>query len=218
MKNLDYDARQQLESQEVIEFQMVEMYLTDDPPNGTFYFTNCEVPQIYGSKLYDSRAFTTVSGKYSSRSVVDNISFKVDNADDILTPYFIAGEPEGSLVVIRRYWLLSSGGATGYYQLLGNPIIIFVGNLDSWTSSDGEISIKLKSEFSQWDQITLRIQSSSCPWKVFKGTECQYAGSETWCDRTYTRCQALANTANFGGDRWVASIIDKVIWWGRAGG
>jgi hypothetical protein len=219
VKNLDYDAREKLESQEVIEFQMLEMYIGVDPgsPDG-YFITNCEAPQLYASKLYDSRAFTAVSGKYSSRSVVDNLSFKIDNADDYFTPIFIAGEPEGSYVVIRRYWLTPGVAGTGYFRMVEEPIIIFVGNIDSWTSEDGQLSIKLKSEFSQWNQITLRIQSSSCPWKVFKGTECQYAGSETWCDRTYTRCVALANTANFGGDRWVASIIDKVIWWGRAGG
>lgn len=183
-----------------------------------FYLTNCEVPQLYGGNLYDSRAFSAVSSKHSSRSVVDSSSFKLDNADDYFTPFFIADVPEGSLVIIRRYWLLSSGGASGYYARIGDPIIIFVGNIDSWTSEEGQISVKIKSEFSQWNQTTLRIQSSSCPWKVFKGTECQYAGSEDWCDRTYTRCAALANTANFGGERWVASIIDKVIWWGRAGG
>lgn len=214
MKNIAEDIQNLLEELQVIEFQSVEFSVGSQD----FYFNSSEIPLLVdGSNLYDSRAFSQITGKYSSRSVVDSISIKIDNADDYLTPFFIADEPEGSQMIIRRFWLQRSENS-GYYQFAADPIIIFDGSIDSWTSSDGEISIKVKSEFNQWNQITLRIQSSSCPWKVFKGTECQYAGGETWCDRTYTRCVALANTANFGGDRWVASIIDKVIWWGRAGG
>jgi hypothetical protein len=214
MKNLETDVQQLLQDLEVIEFQSIEFSVSGQD----FYFTNCEMPlKVDDTNLYDSRAFSQISAKYSSRSVVDSTSLKIDNADDYLTPFFIADEPEGNQMIVRRFWM-SGDPTSGYFTMVTDPIIIFDGNIDSWTSSDGEISIKLKSEFNQWNQITLRIQSSSCPWKVFKGTECQYAGSETWCDRTYTRCVALANTANFGGERWVASIIDKVIWWGRAGG
>jgi len=48
--------------------------------------------------------------------------------------------------------------------------------------------------------------------------QCLYAGGETWCDRTYARCLVLGNTDNFGGFRWLPSIIDKEIWWGRLRG
>ena len=48
--------------------------------------------------------------------------------------------------------------------------------------------------------------------------QCLYAGAETWCDRTYARCTVLGNTDNFGGFRWLPSIIDKEVWWGRLRG
>ena len=38
-----------------------------------------------------------------------------------------------------------------------------------------------------------------CRWKVFKGTQCGYAGAATACDRSFAACIALANQARFGG-------------------
>lgn len=44
-----------------------------------------------------------------------------------------------------------------------------------------------------------RCLKNFCRYKVFKGDRCGYAGIETACDRTLTRCIALANNARFGG-------------------
>lgn len=44
---------------------------------------------------------------------------------------------------------------------------------------------------------------------------CRYAGAETWCDRSFKRCQDLANTLHFGGFRWISFLQDKKIWWGQ---
>lgn len=216
MKNLWSGYLQEMEALETVEFQIVKFTID----GFDFRFTNCEVAQYLeesgGDELYESRAFTQVSGKYSTRSIVDSSTIKIDNADEYLTQFFVGRIPQGSPIEVSRYWL-TGGSVHGAFPAHITPLMIFNGNIDAWSMQDGELQIKMKSEFSQWNQITLRIQSSSCAWKVFTGIECQYAGGETWCDRTYTRCNALNNTANFGGERWVASIIDKVIWWGRTG-
>ncbi len=216
MKNLTEEYLQEMQALETVEFQAVKFTIG----GFDFRFTDCEVAQLLeesgGDELYESRAFTQVGGKYSAGDVVASASIKIDNADEYLTQFFVGGTPQGSPIEVWRYWLIGAQ-SHGAYQPPTAPLLIFNGNIDEWSMEDGQLSIKMKSEFSQWNQITLRIQSSSCSWKVFKGTECQYAGPESWCDRTYTRCVALTNTANFGGERWVASIIDKVIWWGRAG-
>lgn len=39
----------------------------------------------------------------------------------------------------------------------------------------------------------------NCRYRDFKGARCKYAGAELECNRTWTRCTELANTANFGG-------------------
>ena len=101
-----------------------------------------------------------------------------------------------------------------YIGSIGDPILVFNGQIDSWDLTEEEISINVNSELARWSQNTQAIHSSSCRWKEFKGTECGYTGDETWCDRSYIRCDALNNTNNFGGFRWLPSIEDKDIWWG----
>lgn len=44
-----------------------------------------------------------------------------------------------------------------------------------------------------------RFLKSHCRYKVFKGSHCGYDGSETECDRTFTRCKELGNESRFGG-------------------
>ena len=39
----------------------------------------------------------------------------------------------------------------------------------------------------------------NCQYRRFKDERCQYAGSETTCDKTMTRCKALGNVERFGG-------------------
>jgi hypothetical protein len=80
-------------------------------------------------------------------------------------------------------------------------------------SEDNKATITIQNEFILWAKKTLRVQSSSCPW-VFKGTECTYAGQETWCDQSYPRCKALENSDYFGGFRFLPSITGTEIKWG----
>ena len=94
-------------------------------------------------------------------------------------------------------------------------IVLFEGILDSWGISEDKLNLTVTNILSRWAQRTLSTHSSSCRWKQFKGEECGYVGAATWCDRTYARCLALGNEANFGGFKWLPSIVDKEIWWGR---
>lgn len=45
-----------------------------------------------------------------------------------------------------------------------------------------------------------RYAANHCNWVGrFKGVECQYAGAETACNGTLTRCRELSNSVHFGG-------------------
>lgn len=89
------------------------------------------------------------------------------------------------------------------------------GIIGGWQLYDeNTLKITITNELVLWNKKPLRIQMSSCPW-VFKGPECAYSGGESTCDQTYERCRFLGNTANFGGDRFINSMMQKEIWWGR---
>jgi hypothetical protein len=171
------------------------------------------VPIIFDSNTYSPRGFSFDRVNYGAHFIVDSVEIALDNLDSVMTSIFVGGTPQGSPVKLELVVLDSS------YAIIGSAsVTVFEGEIDSWDLDEEKLAITVTSIFSQWSQRTLSKHSASCRWKKFKGTECGYSGGETWCDRTYARCVALANTANFGGFRWLPSIIDKEIWWGRLRG
>jgi len=100
-------------------------------------------------------------------------------------------------------------------DMSAGAIILFNGQIDKWSLDESQLVMTIADMNVQWARKPLSRHPASCRWRVFKGPECGYTGSETWCDRSYARCSALGNTANFGGFRWLPSIMDKEIWWGR---
>lgn len=172
---------------------------------------NRAVPRLY-IPVTDF-AFTAL--KYSKAKIVDKaeISMSMINNPDMLLA-FAGGTPQGSRVLIREIVLDDN------YEVVGETSAeLFEGKIDAWTMDEVNLRFTAVSEMSQWTQKGLRKHSPSCTWKKFKGqtedSPCFYSGEETWCDRSYKRCGDLSNTANFGGFKFLASIINKEIWWGR---
>jgi len=164
------------------------------------------------SGTFEPRGFKIDSIQYSLGTIVDNANITLDNRDQLLTSLFIGEIVQGSEAYIYGAVLDSNG------QIIEAPINIFQGQIDSWELDEEEIRITLTTEFIKWSQRTASLHSSSCRWKKFKGTECQYAGNETQCDRSYTRCSALANTIHFGGFRWLPDLENREIKWGPDSG
>ena len=46
--------------------------------------------------------------------------------------------------------------------------------------------------------VNSRMLRNACRWK-FKGLQCQYSGSETKCNKTFSRCKELNNVIRYGG-------------------
>jgi hypothetical protein len=206
MRSVDSNIVDAWQSEELRPFHL--LYLNIDSTD--YRYTDCDVPIAVGGNLYDPRGFRAESVTYSLNKIVDQIQLSIDNLDDTFTSPFVGGTPQGSTVILDGVVLGSD------YQPLGSTsITLFEGTIDQWGLSVDKLEITVSSLFSQWKQKTQARQSASCRWKKFKGTECGYSGAATWCDRTYTRCQALGNTANFGGERFLPSIVDRVVWWGR---
>ena len=175
--------------------------------------TETEVPN-----LYTPNGFSFQPIKYSVNKIVDKATVEMPVVDDpSIKAAFIGGTPKNSQVIIRGIIVDDD------YSLIGDTsVIVFEGNIDNWSITESKLSIGVSNLFVQWTQKALRRHSSSCTWKVFGGatpdSPCFYSGEETRCDRSHVRCAALGNTVNFGGFRWLPSIVDKEIWWGREAG
>jgi len=140
---------------------------------------------------------------------VDTATVRITNADDVLTAAFVGGTPRDSNFKIEVVVLDAD------YDIIGTPVTLFEGEIDKWNFKEPDLIMTISSIFYKWKRKTLNKQMTNCRWKKFKGLECGYDGSETWCDRSYTRCTTLSNTSNYGGEKFLASISDKVVWWGR---
>ena len=205
MRVIDESVLAAFESGEIRSFALISV----DIGENELRFTDCDIPLAYDGDLYVPRDFSIKNISYSLSKFVDQMTLEIDNLDEELTSTFVAGTPQGSTVIVSVIVLdsdlsiISSAATT-----------LFEGEIGPWGLDEEKISITVTNQFSRWNQKTLTRHSASCRWKAFKGTECTYSGAETWCDRTYSRCVALGNQANFGGFRWLPSIVDKDIWWG----
>ena len=156
---------------------------------------------------YVSRDFEFESINYTLSNVMDDCTLRIDNLDQVLTSIFVGGTVEEEEASVYLGLMDTDGSVLG-------TVLMFTGESDSFELDESEVRLVIGSRFTRWGNQAYNKHSASCRWKVFRGTECTYAGGQTWCDRSYTRCVALANTANFGGFRFLPSIENKKIWWG----
>jgi hypothetical protein len=206
MRSFDAAITAQLEAGELRPFALLDLDI-----DGTNYrYTDCDTAIVTGGNRFDPRGFRADPIRYGMSRIIDQARFEIDNLDDILTSVFVGGTPQDSEVILKLALLNSS-----YAVISPGPVTLFQGQVDAWALDEEKVTVTVTSELARWNQRTLSKHSASCRWKAFKGTECTYAGGETWCDRTYARCAQLANTNNFGGFRWLPSIVDSEIWWGR---
>jgi hypothetical protein len=202
MRNIDVDIIAEIEKEVAMTFFLLELNLTAD-----YYFTDADQDIFYDGNLYLSVGFDFSDIAYAANMSVDKISLNLDNAGLYFSTLFLGED------VRNKTAKLSFGIKYGIPFEYG-VIDLFQGIISDWNSSELKTQLTVVNEFILWKKKTLRIAQATCPWD-FKGTECAYAGGETWCDKSYDRCMVLSNTNNFGGFRFLPSIAEKEIWWGR---
>ena len=208
MRTINASILAQLQAEELKPF-----YLLSWTIDGTTYrYTDCDVP-IYLTNNYSPLGFKFANIRYSINNIVDKVDVEVDNLDQVQTAIFVGGTPQGSDVVLSLVVLDADLKIVN-----GSAVTLFEGEIDTWNLNERRLSVTVTSIFYNWGQRTLSKHSPSCRWKAFKSTECGYVGAADWCDRTYTKCVTLSNTTNYGGFRWLPSIVDREIWWGRVQG
>jgi len=208
MRTINASILTQLQSEELKPFYLLSWTIDGT----TFRYTDCDVP-IYLTNNYVPLGFKFANIRYSINNIVDKVDIEVDNLDQAQTAIFVGGTPQGSDVTLSIVVLDADLNIVN-----SSAVTLFEGEIDEWVLNERRLSVTVTSIFYNWGQRTLSKHSPSCRWKAFKSTECDYAGASTWCDRTYARCVALANTTNYGGFRWLPSIVDREIWWGRVQG
>ncbi len=231
MRNFDVDIQSEIAKEALNFFFLIKFEFTS-----TYCFTDSDVPVYYDGYRYEPRGFKFNEISLAGDTGVDKISVDVNNEDLVFSAILLGEDVRNKMCTI--YFgvnLLSNFSNIAWdagiewmagvewteTQIIGitPPAIdsLFVGILGSWTiKGDKNVTIEIDNEFILWNKKTLRNHSPLCTW-TFKDTHCGYTGSAIFCDKSYDMCLGFGNDQhkNFGGFRFLPSIQDKEIWWGR---
>ena len=199
MRNINQTLLDKLASEEYRPAMLLK--IEADPE--TVYYTTWDYGIAHSGEVYLPRGFHFNTIKYGASSVVDNMTIKIDDVDREIYALLYESSiqtPPATLTLV----VLDADGE----ELAATDL--FIGTISEWSYEPGTITFKISSVFVQWANVTTSTFSGSCRWKVFKGDECKYVGTEEVCDRTYKACESFSNTDNFGGFRWIQSLEDKI--------
>jgi hypothetical protein len=176
--------------------------------SSTLRYTDLDIDLYYAGQTYQSRGLKFDDAEYSLTAQVDKMSFEIDNVSLEFSSLVLNEEVRGKNVDCQLC-------ALSYPAKVIAVGTVFSGILDSVSINPKRARFEVYSPLALWRKKTpRRIHQLTCP-KPFKGMECGYSGGETWCDQSFERCDALVNTDNFGGYRFLAELQNKPIWWGR---
>ena len=208
MRSIGGDFVSQLESGYLTPFSLFEF--TDG--SSWYRYTDFDVSITTATDSTTENTYTSIgyvieSILYSMGNIVDEANISIDNLDQVMTLLFAGGVMQSQQAKI---WV----GVLDANELVIDTLNLFNGEIDSFSLGEDKLTLKLGSYFSKWSHKAISRHGSSCRWRVFKGTECQYAGAEPVCDRRYETCVDYSNIVNFGGFRWLPDLEEKVLWWG----
>lgn len=183
---------------------LVEFYFSS-----TIYHTDLDIDVLWNSHTYQSRGLSFSAAEFSLSPQIDKISVELDNVNGEFSSFALGEEVRGKKCVIRLAAL--SAPAT---VLAASAK--FAGVIDSCSIDHQRAKFEVYNPWLFWKRKTpRRNHQASCPWSFKSAGLCQYNGSETWCDQSFDRCMAVNNQDNFGGFRFLPSLVNKQIWWGR---
>jgi len=202
MKSFDANITAELAKEIASTFFFVDLQFA-----ATYRYTDCDIDMYYGGNKYSSFPFSIGNVVNSAGLSVDSLELNFSNIDLAMSSLVLGEDIAGKTCILSFFMV-----AADYTVIEAEEL--FRGMVAEWELTESKLRVKLVNEFVYWSKRTLRTCQASCRWG-FKGTECTYAGAETWCDQSYDRCQALSNTNSFGGFRFLPSLEEKKIWWGR---
>ena len=175
----------------------------------TYRYCNSDIDVWYSSNKYTARGLEISPSIFNINMQIDKTTITLDNADLVMTAIIENQEVRSKRSTIRAASLNDLGKVTAQE-------VIFLGVVDSANYNSEKAVFSVFNILAFWQRkVPRRKYSPKCQWEFKDTVNCKYTGVETWCDKTYSRCTTLSNIVNFGGFRWISSLIDKDIWWGR---
>ena len=206
MKNLNANTTTELAAETAKTFWFVDLEFD----SATYRYSDCDIELYSGGNLYSPNGFEVSDLRMTADMTVDRATVEFQNVDLVMSG-LILNETVVNRTVKLYFGCLNSANAIIALES------VFEGFITGWGGmSPRSCPVTVANYFVFWYKQSLRLAQATCPW-AFKSTnnpECGYSGSETACNKTWTRCTALANTVNFGGFRWLPAFEEKKIYWG----
>jgi len=230
MRNFDAEIAAEINKEDFRFFFLIEFQF-----GNTYRFNDIDIPIYYNGELFTPRAFSFDSLSGSANLTVESFDIDIDDTDQVISALLLGEDVRNKIAILYfgvvaktliegvkwgddAEWDEATQWEAEKYKSSIHIQEFIRGIIGGWELyDDNKCKINITNEMILWSKKCLRPQSSSCPW-TFKGTECTYTGAETWCDQSYERCTALSNSNQFGGERFMPSVIEKEIWWGRQRG
>jgi len=168
---------------------------TNNPANTTDYYVVRNNEDVtYDGQLYTAFNFDLDQSRETSKGEVPTLTLRVSNVERLLQADLEQYEGgNGSQVRVTRIHadnLAEDFGAlSGLYDVIGCHFD------NKWAVFNLGAPNPLNQRFPLERYIGMQCRYVS----HFKGVECAYAGVETECNGSLTRCVALANSERFGG-------------------
>ena len=207
MKNYNASTVTALAAETARVFWFVDILLDSQ----TYRYSDADLTLYSGGNAYEPNGFEVSEINFTHDLAVDRVSIDFQNVDLVASGSFL------NETIVNRTVNIAFGCLDSSNQIIALEDV-FNGFITGWGGmSVKRCPIQIANYFLFWHKQSLRLAQAKCPWafKSTNNTECGYSGSETECNKTWTRCKALGNQLNFGGHRWLPGMRDKKIYWGR---
>lgn len=190
-------------------FYLFEFFFTE-----TKRYTDTDLTVVWSGNTYDPVPISISGFDKSSINFAEVLTIKTQNVDRAIAAIILGERIQGKEAAIYASEWVAPGS-------FSNPTVVFKGQFDGVGIEEGydsaDVSLEIKNEFVKWDMPVPRSTfAGTCQWKFKSDTPgCQYTGVASLCNKTWGRCEELANTARFRGFRWLPMLQDKEIWWGK---
>lgn len=166
---------------------LYELYLD----SGTLYYSDQTI--TWGGQNYVNKVNSRSAIRRFEGGEFDRVSITFTNVDTALAQVLAANEIEGRRLIIRKV----------DRTVTNDSIVLFNGEMQRPSRIDEQACVIEGRQLvgSVEHEVPARLFSAACPWE-FKGFACGYAGGATDCNKSWARCNELANTAKFGGFRF----------------
>ncbi|OED38492.1 hypothetical protein AB834_00835 [PVC group bacterium (ex Bugula neritina AB1)] len=192
------EEKNKLENQPIFLYQILNV----DNAGTVLYLANFDEDIVFASNTYSKFPIAHEKVSEDSTSILNQVTLKISNVNRLIEGYLQGYDLRGcevNIVLVFKENLANDDDSL--------KDIFFI---DSYSSSETTVSFNLSSKLDVLEVVLPRRKYSRlhCSW-IFKGNECGYSGGETQCNRTWQRCNELANSSRFGG---FPSLKSRVVY------